>query len=174
MKYLLDFDRTLFDTDTFSSKVLEDGHGALIGTPEVWHHYTADQFLFSDVVPWLQTKQKDSLHILSAFTPSQGEQAKSFQEAKIASGGFGNLFATITVMEGLKGRAAVGITQEFPPHEKVVFVDDRLDQCISVSSALPQSHCFYIQRNEVTLVEIPKHIRHVTCLDEVDDSMKYL
>ena len=171
MNYLLDFDHTLMDTEALKKQALLDGTTELVGTPEFWHHHNVMDFLFSDVCAWLNGKPKESLHILTAFKPSQGPEACAFQEAKLASGGFSELVSSVTVMEGEKGEVAVSIAKQFPPHEPVIFIDDRLDQCQSVKAHIPQAHCFLITRYNVCLPETPEGITPVYSLVEVDGIM---
>ena len=174
MKYLLDFDHTLMDTEALKIAVAKEGRLSLVGTPELWNYHSITEFLFLDVLPWLATKPKDSLHILTAFKPSQGPEAKAFQTAKIASDNFSDLFASVTVIEGLKGEPAVEIAKQFLPHEQVVFIDDRLDQCCAVAAALPSAWCFLMRRNNDVPEGVPAGIRVVSSLAEVDDSINKL
>lgn len=171
MKYLLDFDHTLMDTEALKSEALHRGTTRLVGTTDFWEHHSVTPFLFSDVLPWLESKSRESFHILTAFKPSQGPDAEEFQRAKIASDGFSNLVDSVTVMEGMKGEWAATITSRFPAHEPVAFIDDRLDQCLSVKEALPHVHCFLMLRYNVCPPEVVSHIHSVTCLAEVDDIM---
>lgn len=168
MNYLLDFDHTLMDTERLKREVAREDKLSLVSTPEFWEHYSVLDFLYPDVLPWLKTKPRESLHILTAYKPSQGKRAKSFQEAKIASGNFESLFHSVTVMEGLKGPVAVHIAKEFLPGSGVVFIDDRLDQCLSMKQSLPDALCFLIIREGATPDDVSPEIYTVTNLAQVD------
>jgi len=171
MKYLIDFDRTLLDFERLRNTVTHDGKLALVGTVAFWEHYNAMDFLFPDVLPWLATKEPSSIHILSAYKPTLGPEAKAYQEEKLRSGGFLELVGGMTVMEGDKGLAAASIAEQFLPDETIVFIDDWGDQCQSVKSALPQAHCFMMLRYNVCPPEAGDGIIPVSCLAEVDAIM---
>jgi hypothetical protein len=174
MNYLLDFDHTLMDTEALKMRAQVEGTDVLVGSPDFWQHHSVMEFLFPDVLPWLHTKPKESLHILTAFKPSQGLAARSFQEAKLASGGFSELVGSVTVMEGQKGSVAVSLAKRFPLNEPIVFIDDRPDQCLSVKEHLPQAHCFLIHRYGVSTHNAPPGVSAVYSLAEVDAIMKPL
>jgi hypothetical protein len=174
MKYLLDFDHTLLDTEKLKQQTAKDGRLDLVGTPEFWKHYAVRDFLFPDVIPWLQSKPKESLHIVTAFKPSQGPQAKAFQEAKCMSDGFSDHFESVTVMEGEKGTVVVEIAERFSVGESVVFVDDRLSQCLSVKEHLPHAYCFLMVREGEVPKVVPAGIIAVSTLAEVDGMMMQL
>ncbi len=63
------------------------------------------------------------------------------------------------------------IAKQFPPEETVVFVDDTIEQCLSVKESLPNSICCLIVRNKSLIddIEITQDIRVVQCLADVDD-----
>lgn len=172
MNYLLDFDHTLMDTERLKKEATREEKLSFVGTPEFWKHYSVLDFLYPDVLPWLRSKNRESLHILTAYKPSQGKGAKAFQEAKIASGDFDALFESVTVMEGLKGPVGAEIAQQFPDTEPVVFIDDRLDQCLSMKESLPEAYCFLITRHGVHPEIMPPQIIPVSNLAEVDAIMK--
>jgi hypothetical protein len=174
MKYLIDFDHTLLDTEALKARAVLDGTSSLVGTPGFWRHHNVMDFLFPDVLPWLESKPKESLHILTAFKPSQGPQACAFQEGKIRSGGFCDLVASVTVMEGHKGLAATIISEQFSINEPLAFIDDRFDQCHSVKTALPHAHCFMMVRYNVCPPEAGDGIIPISCLAEVDAIMDTL
>lgn len=174
MNYLIDFDHTLMDTEALKAQAHSDGSVALVGTSAFWEHHNVMDFLFPDVCEWLASKSKESLHILTAFKPSQGPDAHAFQEAKIASGGFSELVSSVTVMEGEKGPVAVKIAEQFSPHTPLVFIDDRPDQCHSVKTHLPDAHCFLIVRYNVCPPNVPDGVTPVYSLAEVDAIMNSL
>jgi hypothetical protein len=105
MRYILDFDHTLLDTDVFVQRVVLDGREHVLITPDIWRYYNVRDFLYDDVIMWLNSKSKESLHILTAMTPSLGELSCEFQREKLASGNFTELVSSITFMVGEKGVA---------------------------------------------------------------------
>lgn len=170
MKYILDFDHTLLDTDAFVARVDQDDRRPILITPGIWQHYDVRSFLYTDVLDWLQSKPKESLHILTAMTPELGPLSCEFQKTKLRSGAFDSLVASTTFMIGEKGEAAAEIAAQFSPHETIVFVDDKLEQCLSVQAALPQAICCLIVRDVSQAVSTPSapgiHVVHT--LADVD------
>jgi hypothetical protein len=126
------------------------------------------------VLPWLEKTPKDNVHILTAYKPSQGPGAEAFQCGKVESGGFAELVGSVTVMDGLKGACALEIAKRFPAHETIVFVDDRLDQCCSVKSALPHAIVCLITRDGASTDVCAQDIYHIKNLTELDAIIKTL
>lgn len=172
MKYLLDFDRTLMDFDRLRDAVELGGKSHLVWLPDFWEHYSAVDFLYSDVLPWLASKTATDIHILSAYRPSQGELAKLYQEGKIGSGGFSDHVGGVTVMDGEKGPVAAAIARQWRADEPIVFVDDLVEQCLSVKEALPGAHCFLMCRSGARPeAPLPPGLTAVCSLLEVDAIM---
>ena len=168
MKYLIDFDHTLLDTDRFVAQVVADGRENDLVTSGIWQFYNVRDYLYEDVLGWLRSKAKEDLHILTAMTPSLGSESCDFQREKLHSGNFTEFVESITFMVGEKGEAAAEIASQFPPHEPLVFIDDRLDQCLSVKVAIPEAHCFMIVREGDLSVAVPPEVSVVSNLAEVD------
>lgn len=171
MKYLVDFDHTLFDTSAFVEEVIADGREEILVTPAIWQWYDVRAFLYDDVLSWLASKAKEDVYILSAMTPELGPESCTFQREKIASGKFESLISDTILVVGLKGKAAREIASQFPASEPTVFIDDRLEQCLSVKEALPEAHCFLMLR-EGRSATPHAAIPMVTNLEMVDAIMK--
>lgn len=176
MKYILDFDHTLFDTERFAQTVREDNRADLLITPTIWQFYAVRDFLYDDVLPWMQSKTPASLHILTAMTPEYGPLSCAFQKEKLHSGKFEEFVSDITFMVGEKGETAAEIASQFPPHETTVFVDDRIEQCLSVQQALPQAVCCLMVRDasQIGDVKTVRGIHVVHTLAEVDGIIEKL
>ncbi|HEY0964318.1 MAG TPA: hypothetical protein VGE31_00805 [Candidatus Paceibacterota bacterium] len=168
MRYLLDLDHTLLDTERLKVEAFRVGTLALVGTPAFWDRHSATEFLYDDVLTWLNGKSPDALHILTAYKPSQGPMAESFQRGKVESCNFIHHITSVTVVDGMKGEAAAKIASQFSPHEPIAFIDDRLDQCLSVKTALPSALCFLMVRDGEPPAQVPDDIYTVTSLAEVD------
>jgi hypothetical protein len=174
MKYIFDFDLTLLNTDALKERVFSESNTALVGTADFWCHYNAMDFLYDDVLPWLKKAPKNDVHILTAYKPSQGPGAEAFQCGKVESGGFAELVESVTVMDGMKGPYAVALSKLFPDQEAIVFVDDRLDQCLSVKESLPNAHVCLIVRNGVFPESLPEGISLIKNLADLDGIIKTL
>ena len=155
MKYILDLDHTLLDTTAFADALAKDGRGDEPVNPRMWYDYSAADYLYSDVVPWLQRIQTADILLLTAYTPALGLEAEAYQRAKVDSSGLAALVSEVVFMEGLKGVVAAEIAKQFPPHEPIVFVDDRVEQCLSVKAALPHALCCVMRRDSETKTTAP-------------------
>jgi len=166
MQYILDFDHTLFNSSAFAAVVTQDGlHQADYMTPSIWDRYNVDDFLYPDVIPWLQSKSKQDLHILTAMTPEYGPQATAYQKHKLANSAVADLVNGITFMVGDKG----SFVQEIATSEAVMFVDDKLSHHISVRQHAPHVRCVQIKRPGVTVEQTNQSdIMVVQGLDELD------
>ena len=174
MKYILDFDRTLFDTPAYYQKVAELKLEEIQFDPEIWKQIEADEFLYEDVIDWLSTKSQEDLYILTAVNPNYGDGQGTHQKGKLTGSKVEELVSDVVFTQGLKGEHVAEIAKQFPPDETIVFVDDMLEQCVSVKNTLPDTVCCLIVRDEslIEKVDIPEGIKVVRCLSEVDDIIK--
>lgn len=174
MKYILDFDHTLLDTDAFVNQVTVDEKLKDLIIPEIWKQYNVHNFLYEDVLEWLKSKTPQNLHILTAWTPDLGLQAEAFQREKILSGKFDKLVSSITFVVGEKGKAAAEIASQFPPREPIVFVDDRIEQCLSVKKSIPRAICCLMIRNHSTNHDVREKgdLIVVNTLWDIDDIIR--
>jgi hypothetical protein len=170
MKYILDFDRTLFDTDAFVAATQRDG---LTSTeyisPDIWHSYTVEDFLYPEVLQWLHTKNKADVRILTAITPKQGFEAAEYQKAKVEQEPIINLVKHIYYVESDKATMMQTIATTGDPDEQLIFVDDLLEHCIAVQAAVPNCTCFLMQRtNSSSAPPPPTSIRVIQSLADLD------
>ncbi len=142
MKYLLDFDHTMFDTHAFvadaHSRALDDK----LVTAQIWDTLKVRDYMYPDTMHWLKLQQKDSVVIVSAFTPALGPDAEAMQRGKFSQGDFDDLVSEIVVMEGDKAPHVCPFTTT----DEVIFIDDRLDHLESVKAACPEAHCIQMWR----------------------------
>jgi NAD(P)-dependent dehydrogenase (short-subunit alcohol dehydrogenase family) len=144
MKYILDFDRTLFDVDTLYEQLARCRQSHLAGTIESFAHVAIADLLFSDVPQFLSDKKPADVYILSSVSGLSGQWETDYQTAKIAASGLAEQVAAVQVVSGEKGVAAASIAAGFPSAEPIVFVDDRIEHCLSVQAAVPEAHCWLI------------------------------
>jgi len=172
MKYILDFDRTLFDTKAYVETVERAGLTmAERITPDIWDTYHVRDFLYPEVIEWLQSKPKADIHILTAISPKLGPRATEFQTQKLHSGDFLQLVDGITFMIGDKGSYVKDIAGSSP----AVFVDDKVSQHISVKDHAPAVHCALMQRpGEAVHTTESSDIHIVQNLHEIDTLLSQL
>lgn len=170
MKYILDFDRTLFDTDSFISQVEADGKRSILVTTEIWSHYNARDFLYKDVLDWLLSKNKSDIQILTAVTADLGDKADSFQREKLNSANLKKFVSSTTFVTGEKGQSVAEIAKQFPLEEKLVFVDDRIEQCLSVKETMSEVICCLMVRDKSLIGEVKmvNNLKVVSTLADVD------
>lgn len=147
MKYFLDFDRTLFDTHAFVTAVADDGRDALLSTPEIWQHYQAADFLYHDVEHFFHSKAQADCTIVTAVTEVSGKDAHGFQKAKVEQAPITSFVKDFTYVVGEKGECMRALVKNLPADEPIVFIDDKIEQCLAVKQSVPQVHCFLIVRD---------------------------
>lgn len=160
MKYIIDFDHTLFDANAFIEKVEIDGRSDILYTPAIWKYYDVKDFLYSDVIGWLGSKIRSDLHILTAITPSKGEYSNEFQKVKLQNDVIAKMVNSISFVIGEKGESVASIAEQFPPQEQIVFIDDRIEQCLSVQAVSPEVTCCLMVRDPSIIGDI-KSIRGI-------------
>ena len=151
MKYILDFDRTLFDTNALLQKLQAAAVDLTHLGPEHLSGMNMADFLYADTVLFLQSKQPKDIAILTALGASYGDKIREFQTAKVEQEPIISLVDQVVYVEHEKGGRAAEIVRQWPVGEPVVFVDDLLENCLSVQAAVPSVHCFLLRReNAVT------------------------
>jgi hypothetical protein len=171
MKYLLDFDRTLFDTPACYEELTRVHSGPFEFVPEVWDKVSVCEYLYTDVLPWIATKIREDIYVVTAFTPSYGEASEAYQKSKLLCSTLTDQVAEVVVMQGLKGEIVAEIATQFPPTEPIVFVDDRIEQCLSVREHAPQVTCCLMVRDKAVIGDVREvqGMPVVHCLPDVDD-----
>jgi len=171
VKYLLDFDRTLFDTNSCYTDLALKWGEPLQFTPELWSRLSASDYLYSEVKPWFATKDSADVIIITAFTPEYGPDSKAYQAEKVKSSGLSEEVSRVIVMEGEKGQTVKSVVSTLPVTEKVVFVDDRIEQCLSVKRANPEVIVCLMVRDRAVIGDVSsvQGIYVVHCLRDVDD-----
>lgn len=142
MRFILDFDRVIFNVSAYKATLAERDLEALKFDPVVWDHLTVGDFIYDDVKPFIEQVGSEQVHILSAITPEYNENAPAFQTRKIAESGIAAWVAGVQVMQGDKGPHVAEIAAEQP----AVFVDDKLSHLESVRTLAPQVFCVQMIR----------------------------
>jgi hypothetical protein len=176
MKYILDFDRTLFDVEKLYQELETLGKREMAGTQDSLSLIPMSDLLFPDAVDFINATDLADMYILSSVSGLTAQWETDYQIAKIAATGIDKKVCEVRVVEGEKGAQALEISRLFSSEETIVFVDDRLENCLDVKSVLPKAYCFLIIRDEV----IPEYdyagvgVSVVHTLTEVNDSMMTL
>jgi FMN phosphatase YigB (HAD superfamily) len=171
MKFVLDFDRTLFDTHNCYQALRDIWGESLDFTPELWTGFNAQAYLYPDVMEWLTSKHQADLYIVTAHTPSHGPQSEEYQIEKLHRSGLHAHTHSVTIMEGLKGPTVADLATLWPSDELIVFVDDKREQCLSVKQHNPNAICCLMARDKSVIGDIDEvqGMPVVHCLADVDD-----
>lgn len=133
MKYILDFDHTLFNTSLFGQKASAYEERGTKITSAIWDIFDATSFLYDDTLDFLKKVGKDNVVILTAIKPSLGVHAREFQETKLEKSGVRTFVDDIIFMEGEKGSYVKDLYANVP----TLFLDDTLEQLQSVRRVCP-------------------------------------
>lgn len=142
MRFILDFDRVIFNVNAYKSALAERDLEALKFDPAVWEQLTVSDFLYDDVQPFIAQVGREQVYILSAITPEYNEKAPAFQRRKVEGSGMAAWVAGVQVMRGDKGPYVAKLAAEQP----AVFVDDKLSHLESVRTLAPQVFCVQMIR----------------------------
>lgn len=155
MTIILDFDRTIFDTEGFIEYFLNKAP-KLRMHPTKEELYVAateavttgqlsfkkgelDRFLFPDTVPFLAGRRKEDTILMT-----WGGEA--LQRAKVESLDIEKYFLRVIYTPNLKG---IAMKRLLPLPQPVVFVDDDGMQLDSVAAEVPEVTCVWMRRVEV-------------------------
>lgn len=136
MRYYLDFDRTIFDTDAFVTYWHQRAVAAG-GTEPIFAPGELSQFLYSDAAQFLRDKE-NAVTIITF-----GEQA--LQEAKIKSALYG--IPRMAVMYTGVVRKGDFLAPHTHLHHDAVLVDDSPEELEVLAAACPDLQLYEIRRD---------------------------
>lgn len=142
MKYILDFDRVLFDHDRLRTVMEEKELMHVYAEPGLWDYISPADFLYDDAIDFLQQYVKEDLYIVSAYTGRIGPNAEPYQERKLADSGIGQFVAEVIVMDGPKSP----FVQRCAGDDRAIFVDDKRKYVEEVQIACPNVTCIQLLR----------------------------
>lgn len=101
------------------------------------------RFVFSDVESFLLKIGRESVHLVSFGLPS-------FQEKKIIGSGVNELVCNFSITGNLKAHMISRILKDekINPEEKIIFIDDRVEQIEDVKKAFPTTMTIFLCREE--------------------------
>lgn len=161
MKYIFDFDRTLFDTEALKREISRRRLSKLQGKPEVWDFISPADFLYEDTTHYLQKNNFQKCSVLTMYEPRLGPHAEAYQTRKVHDSGITQYVDQVVVMRGLKGPYVSKMSREDP----VVFVDDSVEQLTSAAHMCPQALCVQMVRSGT---ERQETFPVITSLEELD------
>jgi FMN phosphatase YigB (HAD superfamily) len=100
-------------------------------------------FVFSDVIDFLDFAGKENVYLISFGLPI-------FQNEKIVACGVHNLVSGCVVTGGSKAEAIRKVMDQLKidPDEKIIFIDDRVEQVQDIKRAFPSATTFLLCRKE--------------------------
>ncbi|MCA9354917.1 MAG: hypothetical protein KC877_05335, partial [Candidatus Kaiserbacteria bacterium] len=114
--------------------------------------------------------------ILTAAMTRDGKIVMEYQKEKLRCSKLADMVSDVIFSEGNKGVDAASIAEQFPPDETIVFVDDKIEQCLSVQSAVPQAIVCLMVRDpeQIGNVDSVRGIHVVHTLADVDGIIEKL
>ena len=107
--FILDFDRTLFDTEQFYVHLSDRGLRHLVGGVELFENeIDLTQFIYKDAQRFLSEQPRDRLHVVSAVAIATGDAPCEHQRKMIERSGVADQVATVELVAGEKGPVPAG------------------------------------------------------------------
>lgn len=154
MKYILDFDRTLFDTESFYRASEAAGFHPEALDVAVWQQLQVTDFIYSDALTFLKQQQPKDVVILTATSEYKyGPAVTAYQKAKVEQEPVNTLVSEVVYVDLDKGPAIQSIAAHWEEDEPVVFVDDLLANCLAAVEVLPGCRSFVMTRGS----QLPNH-----------------
>ena len=163
MRYIFDFDHTLYDTDAFVEAAEPYRASGEWVTPRIWDILDATTFFYGDTIKYLELLQPKDITVLTAWTPALGPESFEFQESKIERSDITKYVGDIIIMEGDKGP----IIKELYDDEPTVFVDDRVDHLLSAKKHCPEIMVVQMIRPGVKELPTDPTVPFVNSLKEI-------
>jgi len=142
MILVLDFDRTLFDTDAFYERIRVRGIEHLLGTLASLRSVAVASLIYPEVVPFLHAHAFEAVHIVTSVKGVYGRWDARVQREKIRRSGVSTLVDSVVVVENDKVPAITALVGDTP----AVFIDDLPQHLAAVRVALPNVTCVHIDR----------------------------
>jgi len=163
MRYILDFDRTLFSTERFVSAAMLDEQDGSRLTASIWDTYDASSFLYDDTIPFLESLTPAQVIILTAWSERFGPQVYDFQTAKVERSGVAKYVSQVVLVSGDKG-PHIG---KLLTSEPTVFVDDKIAQLLSAKEHCPELTVVQMIRPSVSGLATHPSVPVITSLKEL-------
>lgn len=164
MKYVFDFDRTIFDMESLYRTIAKVNPTAELGTIGSLEGIDIASFLFSDAIEFFEQHDPQLVDILSSGHGKTGQWDPVYQAEKVKRSRVAELVNRVHIVPQDK----VAVLQEIAINQTgpVVFVDDHIDNIKRVATALPDIHVVLIDRaGEITVNTTTPLIRSLAELD---------
>jgi len=164
MKYILDFDRTIFDMDALYRAIEQTNPGVPLGTVASLDGIDMSRFFFADVMTFLQTHNQQDIEIVSSCHGLTKRWSDRYQAEKIKRSGIDSFVAAVHVVSDSKIEIIKTIMKNNP---EAIFVDDHPEHVASVSAAIPELQVFFLNRKNEN--QVVSDVPGITSLADLDD-----
>jgi hypothetical protein len=163
MKYLLDFDRTVFDMEGLYRAIEQRNPGVDLGTVASLKGIDLEQFLFPDALDFFSTHDTADIEIVSSGVGLTGQWEVKYQTKKIELSGIAQYVHAIHVVADSKISTIKRIARE---SDAVTYVDDHPEHVASAVHHISGLIVVHIDRTgELTTIAGAKTIATLSDLD---------
>lgn len=148
MKYIFDFDRTLFDTDAFKA---EQRKRLVVNSVRPLEGVSLSTYVFEDAFKFLREHDKGDMCIVSSCSGFNGVSSLTFQKAKIEGSGVTEYVSAFYVVPEGKEETLKNLSLQ----PDAVFVDDMTKHLYAAREARRDLRVVRIARDAVTTKESP-------------------
>lgn len=146
MRYVIDFDRTLFDTDSMT-RVLDGRLPALVRGEAVFCAGELARFVYPDALQFLEHDLRKRI-MVSVVAPTTSVPTNiAFQRAKIEASGILPFFDVVVVSDQCLKGPILARRFSLVEQRSLTFVDDMAEQICSVTTHCPRIRCIRIDRS---------------------------
>lgn len=163
MKFIFDFDRTLYDTDKQNVALENISDEGARYSPQVWEKLEPKDFLYPDTVSFLRELNSKDVIILTAWSDRLGLEAFQFQKVKVERSGVMEFVNELIVMEGEKGP----FVKDLCDSEPTIFVDDSIAHLLSAKQHCPEVKVVQMVREGVGILPGHPSVPVVSTLPEI-------
>ena len=169
MKYLLDFDRTVFDMEGLYLAIEQNNPGVDLGTTASLEGIDLEQFLFADAVQFFSTHAKTDIEIVSSGFGLTGQWEVEYQTKKIALSGVAKYVNNVHVVPDSKISTIKRIARE---SDEITYVDDHPENVANAVQHISGLVVVYLDRSGQS-TEIAG-ARTISTLSELDVKIQEL
>jgi hypothetical protein len=163
MKYILDFDRTIFDTERLYEELSKVGARDIAGTVDSLDLLDVPSLVFADAQRFLITHNKNNIVVLSSCTGEIDTWDHEYQLEKIYRSGIKDLVSNIVVVTSEKSQLLV----KYKGDEECVFVDDIMGHLLAVKKVVPEVICVLMDRDNMNGLDQTDFL-NISSLDDLD------
>lgn len=144
MKYILDFDRTVFDMESLYQAIAKQNPDATLGTVESLEGIDLEQFLFADALEFFVQHAAENIEIVSSGFGLTGQWELAYQTEKIRRSNVTQYVAKSHVVTDSK---IAEIKQIAESAKEVVYVDDHPENIANALENIDGLQVVYIDRS---------------------------